>query len=160
VDDGVEPPVLPLELQPLAGQEERDAQVVGGHGLLEEAVDLGLVQGLDGQLGGDVPGHHHPHRVRVAVPHDPEELEAVRSGHPVVGEHDVDGLAAQDPEGGAGVCGGEDPVLLAQGEGEPLDEAGVVVDNEENGSAHGRSWRGVWNRCSRRHPGFPVESRR
>src|SRR5438105_2903508 len=44
-----EPPVLALELPPLGGAAEREAEVVVVPGLGEEAVDLGLVDGrLDG----------------------------------------------------------------------------------------------------------------
>ena len=60
------------------------------------------------------------------------ELEAVHVGHGLVGDDEVEGLAAEDAEGGGAVGGGVNGVAVAGEEfGEEFADDVLVIDDED-----------------------------
>lgn len=83
----------------------------GSHGLCQEVVDVGLVDGRDGRLGIGVGGEQHPPGAREDGPGLAQELHAVHVRHALVGEQEAHPLVAQGqlPQGGEGVGAGLRP---------------------------------------------------
>jgi hypothetical protein len=100
-------------------------------GLGEQAEDVALVHGLDGDLQVRVAGQEHAHGVRAAVADDAQHVHAVHAGHVVVAnDHGERALPGRGLDARLGALGGHDLALFAQLPAEALQQVQVVVDKQ------------------------------
>ena len=133
----------PVRQQVLEDREEPLLRRVPG--LEEVVVQADGVDRRDGDLGVRVGREQDPFRVGVNVPDRLEELDARHARHPLVGQEQGDGGAAQlEParrvEGGRAAVGSHDPVVRPESAPQvPLDGAEhlrIVVDRQDDRLVH------------------------
>ena len=105
-------------------------QLVGIPGLEDVAEDVAFVDGVDHRLDVGIAGEEHPDGVGVEAAGVAQELVARHAGHPLIGEDEVDVLAAEDLQRLVAALGRQDAVRAMELVAQALEHVLFVVDDQ------------------------------
>ena len=159
-----QPPLFQFQRLALQGvaHQQQDVGIVPGLG--DVAVDLALVDGVDGGGHVGITGEQQTHRVGRAGPDGLQEMGAVHLGHAHVRDHQIHRFPGQQRQALGAAAGGEDAIALgteqpAQG----VQDVGFVVDEKNRGRlgcGSSPGWHGIGTRQNVGHGWIPAGSAR